>query len=213
MDTSAITSRSDDLGRQAASLEIRSQGDADTAGRLLLAAKEILGRIDEAFDPAIKAAYEAHRSLISSKRRHADPVHAVEARLKAMLAAWDRARREQAMAEQARMAEEARRREEERRLAEAELLAAQGRADEAEAVLERPVDAPVVRIVDARPSVDGVSVRKVWRWSLEDITRVPIEYLRVDAEKVTAVVRGLRGQTNIPGIRVYEDAVVVARHR
>lgn len=59
------------------------------------------------------------------------------------------------------------------------------------------------------PKVAGVSVSRVWKWELVDPAQVPMEYWSIDASKLDAAVKG--GTREIPGVRVYEDARVVAR--
>lgn len=59
------------------------------------------------------------------------------------------------------------------------------------------------------PKVVGVSVSKVWKWELVDASQIPLEYWSIDAAKIEAAVKA--GAREIPGVRVYEDARVVAR--
>jgi hypothetical protein len=54
-----------------------------------------------------------------------------------------------------------------------------------------------------------VSVSKVWKWELVDPMQVPTEYWSIDPAKLDAAVKA--GAREIPGVRVYEDARVIAR--
>lgn len=55
----------------------------------------------------------------------------------------------------------------------------------------------------------GVSVRKVWRFSVEDASLVPREFCSPDAEKIKAAFD--LGMTNIPGVKFFQEDVVTAR--
>lgn len=59
------------------------------------------------------------------------------------------------------------------------------------------------------PKVAGVSVSKVWKWELVDPNQVPAEYWSIDPAKLDAALKN--GVREIPGVRVYEDARVIAR--
>ena len=59
------------------------------------------------------------------------------------------------------------------------------------------------------PRVAGVSVSRVWKWELVDPAQVPAEFWSIDPAKLDAAVKA--GTREIPGVRVYEDARVIAR--
>jgi hypothetical protein len=59
------------------------------------------------------------------------------------------------------------------------------------------------------PRVAGVSVSRVWKWELVDPAQVPLEFWSIDPAKLDAAVKA--GTREIPGVRVYEDARVIAR--
>lgn len=59
--------------------------------------------------------------------------------------------------------------------------------------------APVLKRVNTE--MGSMSTAKIWRWELEDLSKVPVEYLTIDAAKIGKVVRA--GLRNIPGIKIY----------
>lgn len=61
------------------------------------------------------------------------------------------------------------------------------------------------------PKAEGISMREKWSWRVTDGSLVPREYLGVDVQKVNEAVRQGKGSTQIPGIEVYREDVVVAR--
>lgn len=68
-----------------------------------------------------------------------------------------------------------------------------------------PVEAaPVLHKVST--DMGSLGTQTVWKWSLEDLSKVPVEYLTIDAVKVGKVVRA--GLRNIPGIRIFSEDVL-----
>ncbi len=65
---------------------------------------------------------------------------------------------------------------------------------------------PVAKKIDTK----GVIFVDVWKWELEDISKVPAEYLMVDTKKINGVVRSMKGDTKIPGIKIIKDKQVRA---
>lgn len=61
------------------------------------------------------------------------------------------------------------------------------------------------------PKADGIFMREKWSWRVVDGSLVPREYLGVDVAKVNEAVRQGKGATQIPGIEVFREDVVVAR--
>jgi gas vesicle protein len=56
----------------------------------------------------------------------------------------------------------------------------------------------------------GVVISKVWKWKVTDESQIPREYLILDEKKINGIVKGMKGDTNIPGIEAYEDSQVRA---
>ena len=48
---------------------------------------------------------------------------------------------------------------------------------------------------------------------MADVSQVPREYMKLDESAIGGVVRAMKDKTNIPGIRVYPDHVVVKSRR
>ena len=84
-------------------------------------------------------------------------------------------------------------------------------AEEAEALRMMADAAPNAVVLPDAPKIDGVSTRRVWKFTISDVKLLPAMYLLADEKKIGKVVRALGGETNIPGVEVYEDDVVSAR--
>ena len=64
----------------------------------------------------------------------------------------------------------------------------------------------VAPVVDREaPKVAGIATREVWRFEVTDPALVPREYLVVDESKIGKVVRALKGDAVIAGVRVYSE--------
>lgn len=64
---------------------------------------------------------------------------------------------------------------------------------------------------DGLSEAEGVSYRKVWKYAVERPDAVPRQFCSPDTRKIAAAVQQYKGQTAIPGIRVWEDTQVASR--
>jgi len=175
------------------------------ANGLLMDIRSIRKEIQDTFKPLAEKAHAAHKAILEQQKRTEAPLIEAEGILKIQIRAYmdevERLRRE----EERRLQEIARKEEEERRLAEALQAEAEGNIEEAKAILEEPAYIPIPTVKADIPKVDNRLFRKVWKFRVLDIRKVPIQYLKVDEIKVGQIVRAMKGETNIPGIQVYEE--------
>jgi hypothetical protein len=71
------------------------------------------------------------------------------------------------------------------------------------------IETPTAPATTIRADVGTLSTMKIWKWSVEDITKVPSEYLIVDGARLTRVVKA--GVRDIPGIRIYSEDTLTVR--
>jgi len=127
-----------------------------------------------------------------------------------------KAREERAAAEaKARVDRDAARKaEEDGRLAEAARLrnTAAATVEKAEAKAEKLLDR-AADVVAAPPPVSaapaktkGVSDRRVWRYEITNRELVPAEFRVIDERRIADRVKSLKGDTRIPGVRVWDEA-------
>jgi hypothetical protein len=117
----------------------------------------------------------------------------------------DRRRRD----EQRRLEEEARK-ERERLAKQAEKAAAAGKVEKAETLEARAAQVVAPVLQTETPKVAGVSTRSVWKFEIVDPELVPRVYLVPDEAKIRRVAQALKGDANIPGVRVYEEKQLAA---
>ena len=119
--------------------------------------------------------------------------------------------------EQERIRAEAERKEQEKARKREEKLRKQA-ADAAEKgndaraeTLEDRADNVQVAPVQAAPKVAGVSKVQTWTFEITDPALVPDKYKVIDEKRVRAVVKAMKGDSNIPGIRVYSESSLRSR--
>lgn len=206
----------------AKSFIVRSDEDLQTANDRLRSIKALMKAIDEGFDDVIARAHEAHKAAVAAKKRYYAPLQESEALIKRAMGAYHEA----VLRERERIAREEREREEAkaRELAKAEALdrAAAESKDRAEAATLRQMasesigQAAALESIDTpsiphRPQVEGTSFVDVWQFEVVDATLIPRTYLTVDLPAIGREVRIRKGDTRIPGVRVYATKSVRTR--
>ena len=163
-----IESKALALPDQAKLITVTDNDSMERANTFKLDIKAMIKEIDEWFKPLADKAFQSHRAITGKWNETKAPLKAaddhVTNQVKLYLAEVRRAQE----AEEARLREKARKEEEERRLAEAAELEAEGRADEADEILEAPVTyvAPVVRI--ETPKIDNRMYRTQLKVRVKD---------------------------------------------
>lgn len=164
---------------------------------------EKLAQVKARWDPLIKAFKEAKQQLNALTAEHARLDKAEKDRqAEAAAKALEEVRERQRAAEKA-----AREAPDEHTRARAQ-LAIVGATNESAKILQAQEDASrPLRGVSTEAGT--VSVGEVWTWEVEDIAKVPAEYLEVKRGPVTAAVKA--GARTIPGIRIFPKPSVQAR--
>lgn len=162
----------------------------DMIGRLQTIRKEVVER----FAGPKKKAAEAHKAVCELEKSFLSPVDEKIRLLKNATTNWY-------AAEQKRIAAE-----EERKRKDAEALAAlSAEAEEsgetalaAEAVVAAALEQATVTVM---PKCAGTSMREVWKAVVEDIAKIPREYLIVNQAMLDKVAQATKGAIPIPGVR------------
>jgi hypothetical protein len=199
-------------------IAVHDQATLDAANDFLHDIDVMLGQIDKTFNPQIAKAHDLHKSLLAEKKKFTEPLElakkVVGQRIAVHVTALLEKRRE---AERARLAAE----DEARRLAEKTVekvrdLEANGEEGKAARMVERVHD-QVNKIIEAAPEIPdeaataGLVIREDWKFSIVDASLIPREYLVPDEKKIGRIVRALKGDANIPGVRAYAVKSTVVR--
>lgn len=197
-----IERRASDIARRAAEHRVTDQESYDTATNALKGLKAMIAEIKDTFGPIIKKAHDAHKEALAQQAKYLRPLEDADKILRRKSADWfaeqDRLRR--AAEEAAR--KEAQRKAEEEALARASFLDEAGLKDEAERVLGQPVVPKAAPVTVTAPDRNGVVMRDVWCFEITDVTKLPREYMQPDEAAIRKQVQAMKGQANIPGVRV-----------
>lgn len=181
-------------------------------------------RIMDLFRPMADRLDEAERAIKNAVVEYQRKLEAI--RREEQRKADEAARKERARLEQLRIAAEQKAREKEEALRakaaeasaaerakiEARLEAEAEKAAAKQAELEMRAAMVVAPVIEAEaPKAVGVSSRVNWKFRITDESKLPREYTTPDEKKIGAVVRALKGDTNIPGVTVYAEESVAAR--
>ncbi len=190
---------------QAQALVIDSKESMTGADTFKKGIKALIGEIDSTFKPLANKAFAAHRAITEKWKATKQPLlnadQVITEKAKAYLRAEEKKRQE----EERRLREIARLEEEERRLAEAIELEKEGNAEEAQEILEEPMQVVAPTVVADVPKVDKRMYRTTWKWRVTNMEKIPSEYFTLDERKISGVVRALKEATNILGVEVFED--------
>lgn len=93
--------------------------------------------------------------------------------------------------------------------AQAEQVEARG-ASKVEAFQDRAAQVVAPIATQAAPRVSGVSIPMVWDFEIIDDKQVPRDYCDVNETRIRKVVQAMQGNTNIPGVRVFQRKRIAA---
>lgn len=179
---------------------------AETLGRV----KSAIKQIEEQRVAITKPINEALRTINAQAKVAADPWQNVERKIKGAIAAYD-AEQDRIRREAQRVADEAARKEREKLERQAAAAAAKGKEDKA-VELEQRAAAVVSAVAQPEtPKVEGVSRRFVVKTEVTDPKLVPREYCKPDEPKIDKIAKAMGGDIEIPGVRIWKEAVISAR--
>ncbi len=201
-------------------LTISSHEDYERAGAQLVDIARKKRAIEDAFAGPKKSAFDTHKKITMLETDR--PVvgcngeqlpREAERVLKSAMSTFAEAERRIRAEREREIDAELRRQAEDDVLAEAEALAGQGESVAAEALLERPVVAPVVQL--ARPKAAGISERKRFVFEIVDASKIDRKFLTPDLVKIRQTVTALGPDAagHIGGIVVREEVSVAVRAR
>lgn len=176
--------------------------------------------VEERLGPSKRKTYEAYQEVMRLMKSFIDPLEMAKKTLSSRAYAWQKAEEERKY----RQAEEARKRaeeeaaakrkaEEDTRLALAERLEKEGMKEQAAEVLEAPIVVEVAPVAAPAPkvTVQGASTRENWQFEIEDSAQVPREFMTPDMVKIGRMVKAMKGETRIAGVRVFDAGTVAFR--
>lgn len=181
------------------------------AADMMLESKRRIRIIEDRFKKPKADAKMAHKSICDLENELVEPYERIEREiLKPAISAYNQEQDRKRRAEEDRQREEQRKKAEDERIKIAAQLEKDGENEAAEELIDAPIETPAV-VIPKEEAPSGISYRDVWKFQVVDDSLVPREYMTIDEKKIGGVVRALKGETNIKGVRVYCEKTVAGR--
>lgn len=173
--------------------------------------------IENIHNEGIELAHNLHKNLILKRDRFLNPILEAKKIYKSGRIAYvdeqERIRKE----DEAKLQAEARRLAEEQALRDAIAAEAEGRPEEAEAIISEPVSVPVVSIAKTTPSAGvGGAIREVWSAEVYDLHallcaivegKASIGLIEPNLTALNGLARSLKSNMQVAGVRAVSRKV------
>ena len=210
------------LPDNARAIRVVDYGTKEAANAFFLKCREARKKIAAVFDPHIERAKEAKRKadevrsgLVAEKDAAEAPIKEAEKIVNEEIMRFDVEDRARIEKERREAEEKARKEAEEAALSEAAELEAAGSKEEAAAVLEEAITAPVfVPPPPPPPRTEGSTEYTVWKSEVVDLKalvlavasgKAPLSYLAADTVAIGATVRAQKTSFSCPGVRAWPE--------
>jgi len=199
--------------------KIVDQTSRENGAVMLSAIKELKRKAEDKRKSLVDPLNSVVRAINAEFKMITEPLDKYEVTVKNEIA---RDYREQERIRMEKEREEQKRLDAERKKLEAQMKKAkdelskeliQSRINEAEIVSEQKIEA-VQEKKTVATSAGSTTVRKIWTWKYEnpqavDLSKIPLEYLKVDEGKITTAIRS--GVREISGIVIYQTESIASR--
>jgi hypothetical protein len=200
----ALTSEVARLEPIAKSIKIRTPEQYTEAAEHLKRCKGALKQIEDARVRITKPINESLREVNNQARESAKPWLAAETMIKAEMVVWqnDQLRLQR---EEQQKRDEAAAKERKRLADQAAKALADGKVEKAAKIEERAASVVAPVVTREIPKISGQSTRETWLFELQDLAKVPREFLMLDETKVRKYVQAMKDTGSIDGIRIYSE--------
>lgn len=186
------------------SLNILNKIDYDRADDFKIYIKKMESKIDETFDPIITKAHAAHKEALGQKKKILEPFIEAKSILTPKMTAFLIEEENKRKIEEERIRKELEKQAEEERINLAAEIENSGDKELAQEVLTQETHVPPV-IIHNEYQQKNVKLKSVWKWEITDFSQLPDEYKIPDEKKLNGMVKLFSNNTNIPGVRIYEE--------
>ena len=200
----------DSMSERAENFAVANATDYEAGAEFLKTIKSLSNDVEAQRKKITQPLDQAKKQVMDLFRPLSTALSSAESTIKRRLVAWQ-SEQDRIAREERRKAEERSRRERERLEKQAQDAEEKGRTERADILRDRAASTVVVSAAPETPKVSGLSTRSVWKFEVVDASKVPDEYKVVDEKKVGGVVRALKGDANIPGVRIWEEQTLAAR--
>lgn len=175
------------------------------AGHYVDLRKALKKEIKDKLDPICDATNKAHKKATAFRKEQLDKLIPADKYLDNQMTTWNVEQERLRKIEEDRLRREAEKKAEEQQLADAMEAEAQGADEEAEAILNEPVQVAPPIVEKTVPKVSGQTMTTTWRYKVTDQNKIPRQYMIPDEKALNALVKAQKDRTNIPGIEVFAE--------
>lgn len=200
------------------SVTITTNEDFQSAAELAKQVKQSQSQIKDYWAGPKESAHKVHADICAKEREMLRALEEAERILKSTMTRYT-LQQEEARRKAEEESRKRQREEQERFLAAA--VAAEAKGDEmgvarnmamAEVIQDMPATVNPVE----RPSVEGVSTRKVWRAEVLDDAQVPVSVAGaivrpIDIRAIEKIAEATKGTIQVPGIRLFQETLMSIR--
>lgn len=204
------TAQSLALSAHAKSLAVTSRADMEAAASLQGDIKALLKQVEAFCDPNIARWHAGHKQALAEKNAITKPLDEGYKILGRAMGDYEAQLERERIAKERELQAERQRIADEETLKLAAQLEQQGHAEAAQNVIET-VPEVIVKLEREEPKIAGTITRTDWRFEVVNPALIPREFLRIDESAIGAMVRSRKGETTIPGVRVWSETSVGSR--
>lgn len=212
-DTAVLKATIDNLIKEMEQVEVKNQEEYDFLSAWLKRNKESQKMVVDAFEADRLLAKKAYDDVLDEKKRYMGPLEASERIARQKLSVFATAQEQARRAEQKRLDDIARKEADDKRLAEAEKLAAAGKIEKADALLDKSV-----RPAFVPPAPKVGKMREVWTVEIIDLKALCLAvalgqadsiFVEANRYNLAASAQLLKDKFSIPGVKAEQTFVPV----
>jgi len=197
---------------RANSLVITNQQQYVAATDFLKGIKALEKEVEEAFDPIIEKAHQAHKEALLQKDKYYKPLINAERLIKGKIGTYNMEQERLQKEQEERLRREAEERE--RKLREQAAAASKkGDKEKAEALTEKANSVYAPPIAPTIEKVDGVTVKDNWYAEVVDVKILPREFMLPNMTALNQYAKATKGAQKIPGVVFRCEKVVSSTAR
>ena len=181
------------------------------AGEHLKLIKAKTREFDELRKSLTKPLDESKKRIMDFFKRPVDFLSRAESSVKSAMLSWQREQERIRREEEQRLAE-IQRKEAEKLRKQAERAEAKGNIDKAEELKVKSIETQTIApVVESKvEKISGILTKKIWKFRVLDITKIPREYLIPNEKILGELARATKGKFKIEGIEFYSENVIAA---
>ncbi|OGV45825.1 MAG: hypothetical protein A2017_18160 [Lentisphaerae bacterium GWF2_44_16] len=204
------------LVKKAQGIVIASDAENTVAAEFLTSIKGAAKKVKDFFADSKKKAHEAWKAVCGNEAKMLSPLEQAEEIVKKKISAYIETQNRLRFESERKAAEEAARLQK-----QADKAMKKGDTEMGES-LQLEAAMTVAQVAYIPQKNEGISMRYSWNWEVEDITKIPREYLTVDAGLLDSIAKTQKADANskpadflrkIPGIKFFTKSTIAAKAR